>query len=994
MPPPPTKEPMVTGISPKEGPPGTKIAIRGENLGNNARDLIALRICQVDSRTGPCKGKGDVIVVTISGGVGTSTVQFRGFFEQAGPLQESAVWVDESKYFVPIGLPKNQPLSKLEITNFLDDPLNLVADIKGKDKIQKYPIDDIQELYPDNSGNLMQENFLPSWYLLENHHFNSYEELKAGLEYLKANVNLKTEGPYSFIKTNLTAFLGCLDSLETLNHKMEEDAQIFSPQASYKLFDQLEHQLSQANEKAKSLFSDILGNKAKADSTRNALALINRFRICFNLPRALTKWIAKGDYAMAINDYNRAKSLYFYNVPITGLVPNVQNTSVSSSGGLADIPIFKRVFDIADSKMDGLKKLLRNRLFDYPSTLEEQKDILKYLLEIDTKNDSAWESITKMASWLTLLLIDCKDRNFKTFLNQSHGATSRKVSQIQLGNPTRSDIYTSINANKSSSNLLNLAPSLCEAKSAPNLHYNHGSNTNLNNINSTPLISLYIEEISSLMTQGFYDFWQLGQAYFSGLLYFNKDQTTSADKAFKADPNKFSRFKYLTNDIVALYCDLVRAVFLPSTLALNPVQRRESVLGDWSEYAGYILTDGIGWLNSTLKDVRICQLSILNWEKREEIAGSVAQIPEESIICVKKLICDLRIFAMISHFKAGAKEMKSLCLKENWKIEKRDKGYGCTKIIKLFEILVKGKCESVKWLIDPLLGGEPELSIFGADRTNQKEVTLACTEMILAFGNSLEYLARGSSKGRDSIVPEKEKENMDKSRRSLRSKITKDKRLLYCLSNTEYLLCTLIKTGNLTEILNLHGIPNTDNIKKKLTQSFQELDENLFINFCDTISEPIVENIMTNMNALSFDWRECPEPSEIKTYALIILQNCIEVYSEVNSISPSLNNRVMCKLVENIFGKLYAIYSSINFNNDKSLIQAKLDVSCLELALSGYLNSESKETLNKIYSIFSRLSDSPSYKAYKKRLNTLQETFKKKNRMRLECLKNANIIQL
>lgn len=33
-------KPVVTGLSPKEGPPGTKITIRGEFLGNRAEDLI------------------------------------------------------------------------------------------------------------------------------------------------------------------------------------------------------------------------------------------------------------------------------------------------------------------------------------------------------------------------------------------------------------------------------------------------------------------------------------------------------------------------------------------------------------------------------------------------------------------------------------------------------------------------------------------------------------------------------------------------------------------------------------------------------------------------------------------------------------------------------------------------------------------------------------------------------------------------------------------
>ena len=32
--------PQVTGISPKEGPPGTRVTIRGQDLGLDARDLI------------------------------------------------------------------------------------------------------------------------------------------------------------------------------------------------------------------------------------------------------------------------------------------------------------------------------------------------------------------------------------------------------------------------------------------------------------------------------------------------------------------------------------------------------------------------------------------------------------------------------------------------------------------------------------------------------------------------------------------------------------------------------------------------------------------------------------------------------------------------------------------------------------------------------------------------------------------------------------------
>ena len=118
--------PIVNGISPREGPPGTKITIRGENFGVSPQDLVRLSItiliglnqdfqqigvfingcdCLLISEwktdrkiiaMAPAKeGKGDIIVATNSGGIGTCIVQFRIFRENVGPLKESAVWVNE-----------------------------------------------------------------------------------------------------------------------------------------------------------------------------------------------------------------------------------------------------------------------------------------------------------------------------------------------------------------------------------------------------------------------------------------------------------------------------------------------------------------------------------------------------------------------------------------------------------------------------------------------------------------------------------------------------------------------------------------------------------------------------------------------------------------------------------------------------------------------------------------------------------------------------------
>lgn len=132
------KKPIVTGLSPKEGIPGTQITIRGENLGNDPSDLQFLVICGTDclvsakwkstnkiiARLGPAKrGIGDVVIVTKSGGRGTSEVKFRVFIEEVKPLQECSIWVDETHTVPGRNVVRNIP----EI-NETDDMLGLKVD--------------------------------------------------------------------------------------------------------------------------------------------------------------------------------------------------------------------------------------------------------------------------------------------------------------------------------------------------------------------------------------------------------------------------------------------------------------------------------------------------------------------------------------------------------------------------------------------------------------------------------------------------------------------------------------------------------------------------------------------------------------------------------------------------------------------------------------------------------------------------------------------------
>ncbi|OWR47027.1 Exocyst complex component 2 [Danaus plexippus plexippus] len=376
--------PVVTGISPKEGPPGTRVTIRGEFLGTTATDLIGLKICgcecllsaewksrnKIVARSGPCKGRGDIIVTTKSGGEGTSTVQFRGYHESIGPVKESAVWVEEA---APPSLPwGRRPMSPTAYTP--PDPLGLSTE--GEDS--KFPEEELNELFPDGSGKLSDENFQPGWYLLEHHSNTSFEDLKAGMVFLQRKVEGQKEGQLSFLKANTGAVMDQLDRLVLLKNMYEDDQRKNGKEPLPSLQSAIEESITLAD----SLFSEILTRKENADKTREALSLLTRHKFLFQLPASIDKNIRKKEYDLVVNDYARVKNLF----------------------GSTDVKLFQKILTEIDRKIEDLKENLHNRMKTMPINVQEQTKYIRLLISLNWEGDAAWVAITTRKDYLMALM--------------------------------------------------------------------------------------------------------------------------------------------------------------------------------------------------------------------------------------------------------------------------------------------------------------------------------------------------------------------------------------------------------------------------------------------------------------------------------------------------------------------------------------------------------------------------------------------------------------
>lgn len=188
---------------------------------------------KIIARTGPAKGLGDIIVTTRSGGEGTSSVQFRaiGNHEIIGPLKESAVWIEEAPT-------QNFAWGRRTLVQSVltqEDPLGLSTE--GNEQKN---VDNLRELFPSSSGDLLQENFSPALFLLEKHSATTFADLKVGLKHLNRKVESQKEGQLSFLKSNAGSVIDQLDTMMNIRDKLLEDLNQYGPEPLNVLEQQIE----------------------------------------------------------------------------------------------------------------------------------------------------------------------------------------------------------------------------------------------------------------------------------------------------------------------------------------------------------------------------------------------------------------------------------------------------------------------------------------------------------------------------------------------------------------------------------------------------------------------------------------------------------------------------------------------------------------------------------------------------------------------------------
>lgn len=929
----------MTGLSPVEGPPGTKVTIRGENLGLDQNDLLNVTICGVDcsmysewkssskivTRTRVCTGRGEVLVTTRSGGLGTCTVNFRGILEVIGPTVESAMWVDESHLFSDVFGRKGHPASPAQLHP--EDPLGI-----SDESVKRFPEEELRELFPEGSGNLLSESFDPTWYLLENYNSTSFNDLKAGLLSLKRKVGQLQEGPSSFLKSNVNAIVICLDVLYELQKAMEKDKQ----EMGSDLTEKLSEAVTRSKNEAENIFESILARKDRADSTRNALSILQKFRFLFNLPVAIEKNIHKGDYDIVINDYNRAKSLF-------------QNTEVA---------VFRRVFNDVEQRVQCFRNFLMDSLKQLPMPVDDQKRLIRYLISLGSPGSPAWDAVQHYYGWLYDSVRACKEKHLTILAEED----SSELSVTSVEEPQPRQVFFVEEVTELFQKYLPEFWKLGQAYLAGDLFV----------VDDTSVNASDEKDFKDMLTR------------LLGKLCWEVRVALLPPIHRSVGSSNFS--------VYSLGSTALGTSGLGSTSLVGSGLSDSSEEGKGSSWPCHTQGERLGpWLPQCLRCVRRCYLLLLKLE-----------IPEEHTNQVQQLIFDLRVHSMSCLFGQAAEDVRNLLKSEVWQLEIDDRCGGTTQLPLMFESRVIETLQLVHDNILRCGPRETEvfeqINVQGAIKQLAQSLLLAFVETLEKCALSpdrlspmIDSIGMDLSPSRSSVEimsPGQRSKSWRQKREDSLTTPPLEQRLLIVLSNCSFTSRMVIP--RLQESFKRHGYPDMSPVIKIAQSRLGDLDNKLFQKLLEAKCDPIVGAIEPSMYAGAFDWKRCLEPIGVSPYIKDILLDLIEVHAEVYNISPPLVGRIMTPLAQSVAEEIARIYDCIGKFTRYGNMQATLDLRALEEAVDFYRN---QTTGNYFMMCRSKLDPFGNTKE-KELVDQLLEKFRLQMKLQLLCFKEDIVVSV
>ncbi|KAL4567037.1 hypothetical protein LXL04_022608 [Taraxacum kok-saghyz] len=320
------------------------------------------------------------------------------------------------------------------------------------------------------------ERFDPKLFITRIHQFTAAADLETGAVALKSDLLGRTHERKQLVKENFDCFVSCkttIDDIESKLKRIEDDPDGCGTSI-------LSTSVNKVNSLANRAFEPLLERQAQAEKIRTVQGTLQRFRTLFNLPSAIRTNISKGEYDLAVREYNKAKSI---------ALPS-------------HVGILKRVLEEVEKVMDTFKNMLYRSMEDPHIDITNLEDVVRLLLELEPGSDPVRRYFTiqnrRIRSLLEMCTLDHELR-METLQDKLHekALSDEKWKKIQQ------DLHESADVN-------------CALQHANNLLIDSQQQSDLSCVELDALRGRYIRRLTNVIIHHIPALWKVALSVSSG----------------------------------------------------------------------------------------------------------------------------------------------------------------------------------------------------------------------------------------------------------------------------------------------------------------------------------------------------------------------------------------------------------------------------------------------------------------------------------------------
>ncbi|KAK8448801.1 hypothetical protein SEVIR_7G104100v4 [Setaria viridis] len=632
--------------------------------------------------------------------------------------------------------------------------------------------------------------------------------------------------------------------------------------------------------------------------------MLQRFRTLFNLPSAIRGNIRKGEYDLAVREYQKAKSI---------VLPS-------------HVGILKRVLEEVEKVMQEFRGMLYKSMEDPHLDLAELENIVRLLLELEPETDPVWHYLNIQNSRIHGLFEKCtQDHEARMEILQN------KIREKMLSDSKWRQLQQ--DSNKS----LEVDSTIGDSPRADQL------STNFMAEEADGLRASYIRRLTSVLIQHVPAFWRLALSVFSGKFAKAATGTVVSDADMNAKPGanktdeKGGEAKY-TNHTLDEVASMVRATVSAFDTKVQNTFR------DFEECN--ILRP---YMSDTIKEIaKACQ----TLEGKDSSPTAVKMLRALHFEMTK-----LYILRLCSWMRATTKEISK---DETWvtlsTLERNKSPYAISCMPLEFRDITISAMDRIDNMILNLMSETAKsYDISQPLQEINESVRLAFLNSFLDFAGYLERFGGELAQNRSNKENNYVQNGYINGTRETSTTIDGDlhKKLLVVLSNIGY--CKAELSDELYTRYRHIWSPVRNNDERSsdmrdLMTSFSALEEKVLDQYTFAKSNLIRSAAQSYLLDSGIHWGAAPPVKGIRDATLELLHILVAVHAEVYSGARPLLEKTMKILVEGLVDIFLSVFhenktKDIRLLDANGFCQLMLELEYFETVLQTYFSPEAQQAL-------------------------------------------------